>query len=125
MAERNPDVEAKMTRTMIRNLSNTDQQVRKKMLDMVVVMAFDPARHPGFFVEAGGIPPLLERFGEQDQILRHHAVEAVDRLAELGFAEELERAGALSSLGHLEDDPWPPIRKVAKRAAERILKKGR
>lgn len=124
MAEQKADVEAKMTQTMIKNLSNADPQVRKKMLDMVMVMAFDPTRHPGLFVEKGGIPPLLERFGEPDQILRHHAVEAVDRLAELGFADELEKAGALPALGRLADDPWPPIQKVAKRATGRILKKG-
>lgn len=125
MASQQADVEAKMTRTMIKNLSNADQQVRKKMLDMVMVMVFDPKRHPGLFVEAGGIPPLIERFNEPDQILRHHAVEAVDRLAELGFAGELEKAGAIPALGRLAEDPWPPIQKVAKRAAGRIQKKGR
>jgi hypothetical protein len=112
--------ESKLVDATIKDLSNPDPAVRKKMLDMVMVWAFRPGWDPKEFVAKGGIPPLVKALGEQDEKMRHHAVEALDRLAEIGAAKAVLDAGALYHLNNLVHDRYEPIQKVAKRAVKRL-----
>ncbi|MDD1674126.1 MAG: hypothetical protein LUQ13_00640 [Methanomicrobiales archaeon] len=104
----------------IRDLSNKDPAVRKKMLDMVMVWVFRPKWDPKEFIAKGGIPPLVKALEEKDEIMRHHAVEALDRLVVLGEAKPVLDAGALYHLNNLVHDKYEPIQKVAKRIVQRL-----
>jgi hypothetical protein len=92
------------------------------MLDMVMVWAFRPGWDPKEFVAKGGLPPLVRALSEPDEKMRHHAVEALDRLAELGAGRAILDAGALYHLNNLVQDKYEPIQKVAKRVVQRLGK---
>jgi len=115
-----PSPETLLIDATIKDLSNPDPAVRKKMLDMVIVWVFRPKWDPKEFVAKGGIPLLVKALGEQDEIMRHHAVEALDRLADLGVTKPILDAGALYHLNNLVHDRYEPIQKVAKRVIQRL-----
>jgi len=119
-AKKIPD-ETRLLREVVRDLSCDDPGERRKALDAVTVFAWRPGWKPAEFVSLGGIPALLGRLGEEDEKGRVQAVEAVERLAELGAGPELMKEGALPLLERMAaGDRYEPLRMVAARAVARI-----
>jgi hypothetical protein len=113
--------ETRLLKEVIRDLSCDDPGARRKALDAVMVFAWRPGWNPAGFVALGGIPPLVGRLSEEDEKARIQAVEAVERLAELGVAPELVKEGALPLLERMAaGDRYEPLRMVAGRAVARI-----
>ena len=115
-----PD-ETRLLSEVIRDLSCDDPGERRKALDAVMVFAWKPGWRPTGFVSLGGIPALLGRLSEKDEGIRVQAVEAVERLAELGAGPELMEGGALPLLERMAStDQYEPLRMVATRAVAKI-----
>ena len=113
--------ETRLLTEVIRDLSCDDPEARRKALDAVMVFAWKPGWKPAGFIALGGIPALVGRLGEEDEKSRVQAVEAVERLAELGGAAELAREGALPLLERMASgDRYEPLRTVAGRAVAKI-----
>ena len=113
--------ETRLLKEVIRDLSCDDPGARRKALDAVTVFAWKPGWKPAGFIALGGIPALLGRLSEEDEKARVQAVEAVERLAELGAAAELMKAGALPLLERMSaGDRYEPLRMVAGRAVAKI-----
>jgi hypothetical protein len=91
-----------------------------------MVFAYKPGWEPGPFIALGGLPPLIARLEEEDEKMRHHAVEVIERIAQLGASKELVKAGVLPVLNRIAAaDRYEPVRMTAARAAARIGKAGK
>jgi hypothetical protein len=106
---------------VIRDLSCDDPDARRKALDAVMVFAWRPGWDPAEFIALGGIPALIKGLGEEDEKGRVQAVSAVDRLADLGAAPGLAKAGALPPLERMAaGDRYEQLRMMAGRAVAKI-----
>jgi hypothetical protein len=86
-----------------------------------MVFAWHPGWKPDRFIALGGLPPLIARLEEEDEKMRHHAVEVIERIALLGAPSELARAGVLPVLHRIAaSDRYEPVRMTAARVAARI-----
>jgi hypothetical protein len=113
--------ETRLLKEVIRDLSCDDPAARRKALDAVMVFAWRPGWNPAGFVSLGGIPALVGRLSEEDEKARIQAVEAVERLAELGAAPELVKEGVLPLLERMAaGDRYEALRMVAGRAVAKI-----
>jgi hypothetical protein len=124
-AKRGEEGEIRLMKEAIGNLTCEDTGGRKQALDALMVIAWRPGWKPDRFIELGGLPPLLARLGEEDEKMRHHAVEIIEKIAELGGSRDLMKAGALPSLHQVAaSDRYEPVRMTAARTAARIEKQG-
>ena len=113
--------ETRLLAEVIRDLSCEDPDARRKALDAVMVFAWKPGWRPAEFVSLGGIPALVRRLGEEDEKGRVQAVSAVDRLADIGAARELVKAGVLPVLERMAaGDRYEQLRMMAGRAVAKI-----
>ena len=113
--------EKKLLKEVIGNLSCDDPDARRKALDAVMVFAWKPGWKPAEFVALRGVPALVGMLKEEDEKNRVQAVEAVERLAELGAAPELMKEGALPLLERMAaGDRYEQLRMMAGRAAAKI-----
>jgi hypothetical protein len=114
-------VETKFLKEVIRDLSCDDPEARRKALDAVMVFLWYPGWKPGEFIALGGLPALIGRLKEEDEKSRVQAVEAVERLSELGASSELMKEGALPLLELMAaSDRYEQLRMIAGRAVARI-----
>jgi hypothetical protein len=114
-------VETKFLKEVIRDLSCDDPGARRKALDAVMVIAWLPGWKPGEFIALGGLPALIGRLKEEDEKRRVLAVEAVERLAELGASSDLAKEGVIPLLEQMAaGDRYEPLRMIAGRAVARI-----
>ena len=113
--------ETRLLSEVIGDLSCEDPEARRKALDAVMVFAWKPGWKPAEFISLGGIPALVGRLDEKDEKGRVQAVEAVERLADLGAAPELAKANAIPKLERMASgDRYEQIRMVAGRAVAKI-----
>ena len=120
MAKQVP-VETKFLKEVIRDLSCDDPESRRKALDAVMTFAWYPGWKPAEFVALGGLPALVGRLGEDDEKSRVQAVEAVERLSELGVTPSLVKEGVIPLLERMASgDRYEPLRMVAGRAVAKI-----
>ena len=113
--------ETRLLKEVIRDLSCDDPGGRRKALDAIMVFAWKPGWNPAGFIALGGIPALVGRLGEEDEKSRVRAVEAVERLAELGAARDLVKEGVLPMLERMAaGDRYEPLRTIAGRAVAKI-----
>jgi hypothetical protein len=106
---------------VVRDLSCEDPGARRKALDAVMVFAWKPGWKPDEFIALGGIPALVKELGEEDEKSRVQAVSAVERLAELGAAPGLVKAGVLPILERMAaGDRYEQLRMMAGRAVAKI-----
>ncbi|MDD1653139.1 MAG: hypothetical protein LUQ64_01195 [Methanomicrobiales archaeon] len=113
--------EIRLLKEAIGNLPIDDADVRKQALDALMVIAWKPGWKPDRFIELGGLPPLMDRLNEEDERMRHHAVEIIERIAELGGSSDLREAGVLPILHRMAaSDRYEPVRMTAARTAARI-----
>jgi len=113
--------ETRLIEKVIRDLSCDDPGGRRKALDAIMVFAWKPGWNPAGFIALGGIPALVGRLGEEDEKSRVRAVEAVERLAELGAARDLVKEGVLPMLERMAaGDRYEPLRTIAGRAVAKI-----
>ena len=118
---KNTPVETKFLKEVIRDLSCEDPEVRRKALDAVMTFAWYPGWKPAEFIALGGLPALVGRLGEEDEKSRVQAVEAVERLSELGVSSELVKEGVIPHLERMAaGDRYMPLRMVAGRAIAKI-----
>jgi hypothetical protein len=114
-------VETRFLKEVIRDLSCDDPGARRKALDAVMVFAWLPGWKPGEFIALGGLPALIGRLKEEDEKCRVLAVEAVERLAELGASSDLAKEGVVPLLEQMAaGDRYEPLRMIAGRAVTRI-----
>jgi hypothetical protein len=114
-------VETRFLKEVIRDLSCDDPGARRKALDAVMVFAWLPEWKPGEFIALGGLPALIGRLKEEDEKCRVLAVEAVERLAELGASSDLAKEGVVPLLEQMAaGDRYEPLRMIAGRAVTRI-----
>jgi hypothetical protein len=114
-------VETKFLKEVIRDLSCDDPEARRKALDAVMTFAWYPGWKPAEFIALGGLPALVGRLKEEDEKSRVQAVEAVERLADLGASPELVKEGALPLLERMAaSDRYQPLRMIAGRAVAKI-----
>ncbi|HUK93359.1 MAG TPA: hypothetical protein VLU98_04915 [Methanomicrobiales archaeon] len=120
MAKQVP-VETKFLKEVIRDLSCDDPEARRKALDAVMTFAWYPGWKPAEFIALGGIPALVGRLAEEDEKSRVQAVEAVERLSELGASPELAKEGVIPLLERMASgDRYEPLRRIAGRATAKI-----
>ena len=113
--------ETRLLKEVIWDLSCDDPEGRRRALDAVMVFAWKPGWNPAGFIALGGIPALVGRLGEEDEKRRVQAVEAVERLAELGAARDLVKEGVLPLLERMAaGDRYEPLRRIAGRALAKI-----
>jgi len=113
--------ETRLLEKVILDLSCDDPGGRRKALDAIMVFAWKPGWNPAGFIALGGIPALVGRLGEEDEKSRVRAVEAVERLAELGAARDLVKEGVLPMLERMAaGDRYEPLRTIAGRAVAKI-----
>jgi len=113
--------ETRLLSEVIEDLSCDDPDARRKALDAVMTIAWMPGWKPAEFISLGGIPALVGRLDEKDEKSRVQAVEAVERLADLGAAPELAKANAVPKLERMASgDRYEPLRMVAGRAVAKI-----
>ena len=125
MAEQAP-VETKFLEEVIRDLSCDDPESRRKALAAVMTFAWYPGWEPAEFVALGGLPALVGRLGEDDEKSRVQAVEAVERLSELGVTPELVKEGVIPLLERMASgDRYSPLRMIAGRALAKIRRRMR
>jgi hypothetical protein len=118
--------ETRLLKEAISNLSCDDAEGRRQALDALMVIAWNPGWKPDRFIELGGLPPLLARLEEEDEKMRHHAVEVIEKIAQLGGSSDLIQAGALPLLHRVAaSDRYEPVRMTAARTAGRIEGSGR
>jgi hypothetical protein len=114
-------VETKFLKEVIRDLSCDDPEARRKALDAVMTFAWYPGWKPAEFIALGGLKALVGRMTEEDEKSRVQAVEAVERLSELGASSELARAGVIPLLERMAaGDRYEPLRMIAGRATAKI-----
>jgi hypothetical protein len=113
--------ETRILKEVIGNLSCDDPESRRKALDAVMVFAWKPGWKPAEFIALGGVPALVARLREEDEKARLQAVEAVERLAELGASAELVKEGVLPLLERMAAaDRYEQLRMIAGRAVAKI-----
>jgi hypothetical protein len=113
--------ESRLLAEVVNDLSCEDPDARRKALDAVMVFAWKPGWKPDEFIALGGIPALVKELGEEDEKGRVQAVSAVDRLADLGAAPELVKAGVLPILERMAaGDRYEQLRMMAGRAVAKI-----
>jgi hypothetical protein len=114
-------VETKFLKEVIRDLSCDDPEARRKALDAVMTMAWQPGWRPAGFIALGGLPALTGRLGEKDEKSRVQAVEAIERLSELGASPELAREGVIPLLERMAaGDRYEQLRMMAGRTVAKI-----
>jgi hypothetical protein len=114
-------VETKFLKEVIRDLSCDDPEARRKALNAVMTFAWYPGWKPAEFIALGGLPALVGRLNEEDEKSRVQAVEAVERLAELGASSELAKQGVIPLLERMAaSDRYEPLRMIAGRAIAKI-----
>jgi len=114
-------VETRFLKEVIRDLSCDDPEARRKALDAVMVFLWHPGWKPGEFIALGGLPALIGRLKEEDEKSRVQAVEAVERLSELGASPELAKEGVIPLLERMAaSDRYEQLRMIAGRAAAKI-----
>jgi hypothetical protein len=114
-------VETKFLKEVIRDLSCDDPEARRKALDAVMTFAWYPGWKPAEFIALGGLKALVGRMTEEDEKSRVQAVEAVERLSELGASSELAREGVIPLLERMAaGDRYEPLRMIAGRATAKI-----
>jgi len=114
-------VETKFLKEVIRDLSCDDPEARRKALDAVMTSAWYPGWKPAEFIALGGLPALVGRLTEEDEKSRVQAVEAVERLSELGASSELAKEGVIPLLERMAaSDRYEPLRMIAGRAIAKI-----
>jgi len=114
-------VETGFLKEVIRDLSCDDPEARRKALGAVMVFAWHPGWKPGEFIALGGLPALIGRLTEEDEKSRVQAVEAVERLSELGASSELAKEGVIPLLERMAaSDRYEPLRMIAGRATAKI-----
>jgi hypothetical protein len=113
--------ETRLLKEVVENLSCIDPAGRKQALDALMVFAWRPGWKPAEFIAMGGLPPLVSRLEEEDEKMRHHAVEIIERIARLGASADLVGAGVLPVLHRMAaTDRYEPVRMTAARAAAMI-----
>lgn len=114
-------VETKFLKEVIRDLSCDDPEARRKALDAVMTFAWYPGWKPAEFIALGGLSAVVGRLNEEDERSRVQAVEAVERLSELGASSELAKEGVIPLLERMAaGDRYEPLRMIAGRATARI-----
>jgi hypothetical protein len=114
-------VETKFLKEVIRDLSCDDPEARRKALDAVMTFAWHQGWKPAEFIALGGLPALVGRLNEEDEKSRVQAVEAVERLSELGASSELAKEGAIPILERMAaGDRYEQLRMIAGRAIAKI-----
>jgi hypothetical protein len=114
-------VETKFLKEVIRDLSCDDPEARRKALDAVMVFTWHPGWEPREFIALGGLPALIRRLNEEDEKSRVQAVEALERLSELGASSELAKEGVIPLLERMAaSDRYEPLRMIAGRATAKI-----
>jgi len=117
--------ETKFLKEVIRDLSCDDPDARRKAIAAVMVFAWQPGWKPAEFIALGGLPALVGRLNEEDEKSRVKAVEAVERLSELGASSELAKEGVIPLLERMAaSDRYEPLRMIAGRAVARIRGQG-
>jgi hypothetical protein len=116
MASDSDEKEVQILSTMQVLYSTNREDVRRKLLDELIILLFRPAYDPTRFIDAGGITLLIRATGDRSEVIRHHAVHGLVRLMELGYAGRVMDAGAVSALQRLGEDPYRPVRETAKKA---------
>ncbi len=112
------DKEAQLLSTMHTLYSANREDVRRKLLDELIILLFRPAYDPSRFIDAGGIMLLIRATEDRSEVVRHHAVHGLMRLIELGQSGPVLGAGAVKALQRLGKDPYRPVRETAKKAIE-------
>jgi len=103
-----------------RAIVGNDRIARRRLLDRLVVLLFTTDTAAPALVSHGGIRVLLTAARDRDEKIRLHAVHALSRLADSGFASELRDAGARTSIAPLMEDPYVPLRAMAEKLLEKI-----
>ena len=113
--------ETRLLKEVIENLSCDDPEARRKALTQVMVFVWRPGWKPAEFVALKGIPALVGMLGEEDEKSRVQAVEAIERLIELGASQELAGEGVVPLLERMAaNDRYEPLRMIAGRAVAKI-----
>ncbi|HMA06042.1 MAG TPA: hypothetical protein VKO45_08970 [Methanomicrobiales archaeon] len=114
-------IETKFLKEIIKDLSCEDPEARRKALDAVMTAAWQPGWKPAEFIALGGLPALIGRLSEPDEKSRVQAVEAVERMSELGASSELAGQGVIPLLERMASaDRYEPLRMIAGRAVAKI-----
>ena len=116
MASDSDEKETQLLSAMNTLYSTNREDVRRTLLDEVIILLFRPSYDPTRFIDAGGIMLLIRATGDRSEIIRHHAVHGLVRLIDLGYAGLVIDTGAVSALQRLGEDPYRPVRETAKKA---------
>ena len=116
MASGSDEKELQLLSTMNTLYSTNREDVRRKLLDELIILLFRQAYDPTRFIAAGGIVLLIRATGDRSEVIRHHAVHGLVRLIELGCAGRVMDAGAISAFHQLGNDPYRPVRETAQKA---------
>ncbi|MBP7119606.1 MAG: armadillo/beta-catenin-like repeat-containing protein [Methanolinea sp.] len=103
-----------------RAIVGDDRISRRRLLDRLVVLLFTTDTAAQALVSQGGIPVLLNSARDRDEKIRIHAIHALSRLAESGYASDIKKAGAKTILLPLLDDPYSPVRSMAEKLIDKL-----
>jgi len=119
------DNEEHLLSTMQTLYSANREDVRRKLLDELIILLFKPGLNPSRFIDAGGIMLLIRATEDRSEVIRHHALHGLVRLIELGLSDPVIEAGAFTAFQRLRNDPYKPVRETAKKAIDLLAAQGR
>lgn len=97
-----------------------DRIARRRLLDRLVVLLFTTDTAAPALVSRGGVMVLLTAARDRDEKIRLHAIHALSRLADSGYADDLRKAGARNGILPLKNDPYAPVRSMAEKFLEKL-----
>lgn len=103
-----------------RAIVGDDRVSRRRLLDRLVVLLFTTDTAAQALVSQGGIPVLLNASRDRDEKIRIHAIHALSRLAESGYASDIKKAGAKTIILPLLNDPYAPVKSMAEKLLNKI-----
>lgn len=114
------DIERDIVCGLEKAIVGNDRIARRKLLDRLIVLLSTTDTAASALVDRGGVRVLLAAARDRDEKIRLHAIHALSRLADSGYADDVKSAGARAAIFPLKNDPYAPVRSMAEKFIEKL-----
>lgn len=122
--EEDDTMKQRLYASLVKNLSNPDDELRLMAVESLVMSTWDPGWRPVDLIDLGGLSPLVTCLSDDVDIIRGASARLLGAIVERGEFEAVVEAGAVRPLEGLLDDPDPLVRSNATATLEAMkLKK--
>jgi hypothetical protein len=110
--------------SLVRNLSNPDDDLRLTAVESLLMSTWDPEWRPVEIIDAGALAPLVSCLSDDVDLIRGASARLLGVIVERGEYDAVVEAGSVRPLERLLDDPDPLVRSNARHTLEAMkLKK--